>query len=123
MAVGTELGFALRPVANERLQLAALSPFGQPADDGVSESPAARELDGLVGATGELEHGLRPRPPDRLVPAERGREVAAGCEPVGEHGGILDRLGRALADAPGRRVWVSPTRTTRPSLRRGSGLR
>jgi hypothetical protein len=47
------VNLASQLVSNERLQLAALSPFGQPADDGVSESPAewARELGGLVDAT------------------------------------------------------------------------
>jgi hypothetical protein len=89
-------------VANERLQPTAVSPVRQKADDGIPEPPAewARELRGLVGATRQLEHGLRARLPNRLVLAKRGREVVAGREAVGEHDCVLDRLARAR----GRRV-------------------
>jgi hypothetical protein len=110
-------------VADERLELATLGAFGQTAEYGVPE-PARQwvgELGGLVDAAGHSQDGIGTRSADRLVLGERGGEVTAPCEPIGENDGIL---GRCAAPCPTPGVVAcaaSPTRTMRPSFQRGSG--
>jgi hypothetical protein len=96
----------LRLVADKRLELAALGAVGQPADDGVPETPPERagELGGLVDAAGHLQDSVGTRSADRLVLGQSGREFVPADEPVGEDDGILDRLRRALSDAGCGRV-------------------
>jgi hypothetical protein len=81
-------------VVDERLELAALGAFGQPADDCVPEAPPERvgELGCLVDAAGHLQDSVGTRSADRLVLAERGGDVIASCEPIGEDDGIFHRL-------------------------------
>src|SRR5262245_25162866 len=64
-------------IADKRAELTALSAFGQPPDERVPESRTerARELRGLVDATGHFEDRLGSRSADRLELGERTRQV------------------------------------------------
>jgi hypothetical protein len=93
-------------VTNDRFELTPLGTLGESSDDHVAQPATERtcELPGPICPAGQLEDCPCAGSADRLVLDKRGCQLATSGDSVGEHEGVLDRLGGALSYAGGGRV-------------------